>query len=525
MSLNTKTRRKRFRLPRAAWISLAVVLLAIATVVGCQMRPKPLKDPYRFGAVTRGDITRSVSASGALQALVTVDVGSQISGQVTRVLADFNDEVRAGQTLAIIDPQTYQSRVAQSQADIVAGEAAVRQAQATLANAQADYDRKKTLVDQGIYAPTTLDQALAAYKVAQAGVASARAHVAQSRATLRSQQVDLGRTTITSPIDGIVVDRKVEPGNTVAASLQAPVLFTIAQDLSKVEVKISVDEADIGQVNEGQRVRFTVDSFPDDTFEGIVTQVRKQPTTDQNVVAYTVIAQADNPQRKLMPGMTANADIIIDTRRDVLRIPSAALRWTPAPEKTASTNAAAMVGAPGFGAPPPGARQGGQGAQRGGMMGARVAEQLDLDAKQKAAWDGIAADLRQKSMGAFASASGDRKAAREAMRKNLDDAFAKLEPLLRPDQKTRLAALRAAMAQGRGRTAGMRGATVYVLRDGKPVPIPVRIGGSDGNSTEVAGPLKVGDQVIVGGGPRPKAEARGGFGGTPSGGGGVRVRM
>jgi HlyD family secretion protein len=525
MSQNTNNRRRRFRIPRALWITIGVIVLAIAAVVGCQMRPKPLKDPYRFGAVERGDITRAVSASGTLQALITVDVGSQISGQVTKVLADFNDEVKAGQTLAIIDPQTYQSRVAQSQADIQAGEAAVRQAEATLANAQADYNRKKSLVDQGIYAETTLDSAQAAYKVAQANVSAARARVVQSEATLRSQQADLGRTTISSPIDGIVVDRKVEPGNTVAASLQAPVLFTIAQDLSKVEVKVSVDEADIGQVQEGQMVRFTVDSFPDDTFQGIVTQVRKQPTTDQNVVAYTVIAEADNPQRKLLPGMTANADIVIDTHRNVLKVPAAALRWAPASEKPAQQRAGAgpvVVGGPGL-AGPPGGRQfsGGGGGQRG--MGARVVQQLDLDSRQEKAWADISADLRQKSAAAFASAGGDRKALREAMRKNTDEAFAKLEPMLRPDQKTKLAALRATMAQGRGGNGGMRGGTVYVLRDGKPVPIPVRVGATDGSSTEIAGQLKAGDQVIVGGGPRPKVDARSPFGGPPSGGGRSRL--
>lgn len=524
MSLST-SRRHGIRIPRAAWIVLGVVVLALAAAFACQMRPKTPKDPYRFAAVERGDVTRSVSASGALQALITVDVGSQISGQVIKVLADFNDEVRQGQTLAVIDAQTYQSRVAQSQADIAAGEAAVRQAEATLANAQADFARKKALTDQGIYAATTLDQATAALRVAQANVASAKARVVQSRATLRSQQVDLGRTTITSPIDGIVVDRKIEPGQTVAASLQAPVLFTIAQDLSKVEVKISVDEADVGQVQEGQMVRFTVDAFPDDTFEGVVTQVRKQPTTEQNVVAYTVIAEADNPQRKLLPGMTANADIIIDTRRNVLKVPAAALRWTPPTQDNGrSAGGPPAIGGPGFG--PPGG--GGGGGQRNGGgaggMGARLVEQLDLDAKQKAAWEPIAADLRQKSMAAFASAGGDRNAVREAMRKNMDEAFGKLEPLLRPDQKTKLATLRATLAQGRGRSAGMRGGTVYIMKDDKPTPVAVRVGASDGTNTEIVGPLKPGDQVIVGGGPRPKSTAGSPFG-APGGGAQVRVRM
>lgn len=513
-------------MPTAAWITLGVVFLAVLAIVGWQLRPRPEKDPYRFATVERGDITRSVSASGTLQALITVDVGSQISGQVTKVLVDFNDPVRAGQPLAILDPQTYQSRVAQGQADIAAGQAAVQQAQATLANAQADYIRKKALVDQGWYAPTMLDQATAAMKTARANVAAAQARVTQSRASLRSQQVDLGRTTIVAPIDGIVVDRKVEPGNTVAASLQAPVLFTIAQDLSKVEVKVAVDEADIGQVQEGQMVRFTVDSFPDDSFEGIVTQVRKQPTTEQNVVSYTVIAEADNPQRKLLPGMTANADIIIDTRRNVMKAPNTALRWTPAAENGGGSNSrGGMVmagGPPGFGGGPGGGGNRGQ----GGGMGARVVEQLDLDAKQKAAWDRISAEMRQKRAEAMASAAGDRSKIREAMQKNMAEALARLEPQLRTDQKTKLAALRATMAQGRGRTAGMRGGTVWVLRDKKPVPIAVRIGASDGAATEIVSrELKPGDQVITGGGPRPKAQVRGGLGGPPGAGGGVRVKM
>jgi len=530
MSLNQTPRRRSFRIPRAAWITLAVVGLIIAALVGWQMRPKPEKDPYRFGTVERGDITRSVSASGTMQALNTVDVGSQISGQVTKVLVDFNDEVKAGQTMAVLDPQTYQSRVAQGQADILAGQASVRQAQATLDNAQADYSRKKTLVDQGWYSPSTLDLATAALKTARANVAAAQARVVQSRAALRSQQVDLGRTTIVAPIDGIVVDRKVEPGNTVAASLQAPVLFTIAQDLSKVEVKISVDEADVGQLREGQTVRFTVDAFPDDTFEGILTQVRKQPTNEQNVVSYTVIAEADNPQRKLLPGMTANADIVIDTRRNVVKVPAQALRWSPPSENGGGNRGggAVVMGGPGFGGGPGagGNRQGGGGRQGGGMAG-RIVQQLDLDAKQQKAWEPIAADLRTKMQAARAAAAGNPAGMREAMAKPMNEALAKLEPLLRPDQKTKLVALRATMAQGRGgRAGGMRGGTVYVLRDKKPVPVPVRVGATDGSFTEIVSrELKPGDQVITGGGPRPKAQVGGPMGGPPGGGGGVRVRM
>jgi HlyD family secretion protein len=324
----------------------------------------------------------------------------------------------------------------------------------------------------------------------------------------------------------------VEPGNTVAASLQAPVLFTIAQDLSKVEVKIAVDEADVGQLQEGQTVRFTVDAFPDDTFEGSVTQIRKQPTNEQNVVSYTVIAEANNPQRKLLPGMTANADIVIDTRRNIIKAPSAALRWSPPNEPPRGSRAGGTVMAgPGFGGGGGGGGANRQGGQRGGM-GARVVEQLALDAQQQKAWETISADMRQKTQAARASAAGNPGAMRDAMTKITTEAFGKLEPLLRRDQKTKLVAVRATMAQGRGGrggqgAGGLRGGTVYVLRDGKPTPVAVRVGATDGSSTEiVTRDLKPGDQLIVGGGPRPKAQLGGPMGGPPgAGGGGVRVRM
>jgi HlyD family secretion protein len=522
----SSTIRRKTRFSRPLIVVLGVVALVVAGMVACQMRPKAVKDPYRTAAVERGSITKSVSASGSLQALVTVDVGSQISGQITKILVDFNDHVKKGQVMAVLDPQTYQTRVAQGQADVQAGVAGVAQAEAQVVNAKADYERKKVLVAQGIYSPSVLDLATATYKNAEAAVVSARAKVAQSRAALNSQKVDLGRTTIVAPIDGLVVDRKVEPGNTVAASLQAPVLFTIAQDLSKVEVKISVDEADVGQVQEGQKVRFTVDAYPDDTFEGVVTQVRKQPTTEQNVVAYTVIAQADNPQTKLLPGMTANADIVIETRPNVLKVPAAALRWSPPSENNARTPA--VGGPPGLGGGPPiggrpGGGGGGGGGQRGGGGMGRVAEQLDLDAGQKQVWEAIQADQRPKMMAAFAAAGGDRKQAAEAVRKIREDSFARLEPLLKPDQKTKLAALKASMAQGRGRVGGMTGGVVYVLKEGKPSPVPVRVGASDGTNTQIVGPLKPGDQVITGGGPKGKPKV----GGSPFGGsgGGAQVRV
>jgi HlyD family secretion protein len=523
MSLNTASPRRRGRLPRPVLYGLAALALLIAGFAGWQLlKPKAPKDPYRTEAVTQGDITKSVSASGSLQALVTVDVGSQISGQILQVFVDFNDQVRSGQVLATLDPQTYVSRLRQGQAEIVARQASVAQAQAQAAQAQAAYNRTRSLFDQGIMAKAALDTAEAAWKSARANVQAAQAGVTQSRAALASTQTDLGRTKIVSPIDGVVISRTIEPGNTVAASLSAPVLFQIAQDLSKLEVKITVDEADIGQVQEGQTVRFTVDAFPDDTYTGVVTQVRKQPETSANVVAYIVIAEADNPRGKLMPGMTANADIVLERRTGVLKVPAAALRWSP---PDANPQAQRQAGGPMGGGPQAGGGQrqgaGGGGGQGGGMRGARLLEQLDLDAGQKAKAEAIFTEAMSK---ARAAASGDQRAQRQAMRAAMQEALTKIEPILKPAQKEKLVALRARMASaggGRGQ-GGFTSGVVYVLRDDKPVAVPVRVGASDGSFTQVVGDLKPGDQVITGGGPKPKAKAAVG---GPMGGGQPRVRM
>lgn len=526
------------------WLTGLVILVGLAVVAfaGWQVfKPKAPKDPYRTAEVQRGDVTKSVSASGSLQALVTVQVGSQISGQIIKVLVDFNDQVTKGQTMAILDPQTYISRVNQGKADVASRQANANQARAQAEVARANYNRTRMLYDKGIVAKAQLDADEATWKAAAAGAAAAQSTIASGQAALVSQQADLGRTTIVAPISGVVVDRQIEPGQTVAASLQAPVLFQIAQDLSKLEVKISVDEADIGQVKEGQVVKFTVDAFPDDTFRGVVTQVRKQPETSANVVAYVVIAQADNPGGKLLPGMTANADIVIDERKGVLRVPAAALRWTP-PDARAQS-AQGRGGPPGMGGPAmgpggPGAgggrRQGGGGMGGGGMggggmggpggggMAGRMVEELDLDGGQKAKAEVIFADMRTK-MQALPD-TDDREARREARQKVMAEAFARLEPLLKPDQKSKLVALRArlaAMGGGRSR-GGMTPGVVWVLKDGKPSPIQVMVGATDGSFTEIRGDIAPGTAVITGGGPKPKVKAASPMSGP---GGGARVRM
>src|SRR5690606_26051968 len=247
---------------RAGAIALAA-LLALAALWWWRSDRAPADQGYRTTVVERGDIRVAISATGTLSAISTVTVGSQVSGQVTEVLVDFNDKVRQGQVIARIDPSTYEAQIEQGNAQVASARAQLRQAQAALANAETDYRRKAALADSQLIARRDVDLARAARDQAQAQVASAQAQIRQQSASTQTTRVNLGRTVIRSPVDGVVITRSVEPGQTVAASLQAPELFVIAEDLSKMKIELAVDEADIGQVREGQQVSFTADAFPD----------------------------------------------------------------------------------------------------------------------------------------------------------------------------------------------------------------------------------------------------------------------
>lgn len=515
---------------RLIWIGAGVLLVA-AAIWFLFLREGDAADPYRTEAVTRGDITSAVSASGALRAVDTVQVGSQLSGQVTEVLADYNDQVRRGQALARLDTQTYDSRVEQSRAALAASTAQVAQQRAGLAQAeanlqlaQAEYNRQRFLFDRGIAAQAALDQAEAQLASARAGVQTAQAQirsagagVAQQQASLSANVVERGRAVITAPIDGVVIDRQIEPGQTVASGLNVAVLFTLARDLTRLQAELLVDEADIGQVREGMPVRFTVDAFPDRTYEGVVTQVRVLPATENNVVAYTVVVEAENPGARLMPGMTANADIIVERRANVLRVPSSALRFTPAGAAVGDVSGRGGGGRGGFGPPGGGGAipgvGGGQQRRGGGGMAGRIVEELQLDAGQRRRVEPILSQaLAQGRQGGGQGGGG-----REARAERLNAAFDEIRPLLRPDQQARLEALRARLAGG-----GQRG-VVWVLRNGQPVAVPLQIGASDGSFTEIlSGELREGDEVITGGGPRPDP-ARQPQGGGRGGRGGVRL--
>jgi HlyD family secretion protein len=293
--------------------------------------------------VERGDIKRGVATSGSVRALVTVEVGSQLSGQIAELTVDYNSAVAAGQLIARIDPKTFESRVQQSEADIKVAranvqvkQAGITRAKANLRRAELDYNRQKPLLQKGTISETSLDAVRAEYESAKAEVQmakaeldNARAAAEQRQAALDSAAIDLERTYIRSPIDGVVIERSVDVGQTVAASLSSPVLFKIAQDLREIQIEANVDEADIGNVKKGNAISFTVDAYPDEEFTGSVDQIRLSPIELQNVVTYTVIITAKNRDMKLLPGMTANVEIVTGKRQNVLRVANEALRFRP----------------------------------------------------------------------------------------------------------------------------------------------------------------------------------------------------
>ncbi|HEY0310742.1 MAG TPA: efflux RND transporter periplasmic adaptor subunit, partial [Luteimonas sp.] len=355
--------------------AIAFVAIAVAAAWWWMQRDAAPGDAgYRTTTVERGDIRVAISATGTLSAISTVTIGSQVSGQVTDVLVDFNDKVRKGDVLARIDPSTYEAQIEQGNAQVASARAQLRQAQASLRNAEADYRRKAELAGSQLVAKSDVDLARAARDQAQAQVNSAQAQIRQQSASTQTTRVNLERTVIRSPVDGVVITRSVEPGQTVAASLQAPELFTIAEDLSKMKIELAVDEADIGQVREGQTVAFTADAFPDRRFSGTVDQVRLSATTTSNVVTYPVVVTVDNSDGTLLPGLTVNAEIEVSKREDVLKVANAALRYKPA-DADAGAGAGAAAGGPG---------RGGNGMSEDL---ARVAASLRLDAGQQAAFD------------------------------------------------------------------------------------------------------------------------------------------
>jgi HlyD family secretion protein len=345
------------------WIVLGVLVVGGVGAVVWRRSAAEVPVVFRTEKVDRGPVEQIVTATGQLSAVVTVQVGSQVSGNILKLNADFNSHVNEGDIIAQIDPTRFKASLEQSQAQLKNAEASTARAKVNFEQSKRDYDRTRELFDKQVLGAADLETAKSKYDLARVELSSAEAQVAQARASVASARVDLERTTIKAPISGTVLQRAVDVGQTVAASLQAPTLFTIAQDLAKMEVRAAIDEADVGKLKEGLEARFTVDAYPGQEFLATIFQIRSNPNIQQNVVTYDAILRVDNPDGKLRPGMTANVRIVSQRRDNVLRVPNAALRFKPSPDLVAAVPAgqgpgAGMGGPPGDGGAP---RAGGQG--------------------------------------------------------------------------------------------------------------------------------------------------------------------
>jgi HlyD family secretion protein len=426
-------------------------------------RSKETAIEYKTAPVARADVTQAVTANGQINAVKNVAVGSQVSGIITDIKVDFNSRVTNGQVIAQIDPSTYQQNITQAEAEL-------SNAAAGLELAQVNWKRAQVLRTNNLIPEADYDQALA-------NLHQGEAVVKTRQASLNKAKVDLERATIYAPIDGVVISRVVDVGQTVAASFNAPTLFTIANDLRQMRIEAMVSEADVGGVEEGQQVTFTVDAFPGRKFRGEVTQVRYAPVTNQNVVNYTTVVDVNNADLKLRPGMTANASILIADHKNVLRIPNSALRFRPPP-------------------------------------GAAVEGETNAPAKEK---------VEIATSGPFAGLPIPPWQAKGERRRPTDEERTAYEASLTPEQKQKyqeiIAAMRARFAQReaggeggserprRSEPAGPRTQTVYLMQkenvaDGKSrdvlKPVTIKVGISDGSNTEVLEGLKEGDIVVTG---------------------------
>lgn len=536
-----------------------LVLLAAAAAAVFYFFPEwtsaPAEPPYRLAKIDRGPITAVVNATGTINPTTTVIVSSQLSGQVVEILADYNSEVKADQVVARLNSDQIRAKLDAARADLQQArashdvlrsqikrvEADIERAKATEADAAAQIARNEALLAdaertlqrqtelraRGVTTEAAYQTAIAQRDAQRAAVASARAQLAsaqaqalglqadlqvaeaqlqggaaqilQREAAVRQIEVDLRNTDIRSPVSGTVVQRNIELGQTVAASLQAPTLFLIADDLRHMEIAANIDETDVGRIKAGQRVTFTVNAYPGRNFDGVVKQVRLGSQTVQNVVIYTTIISVENPRGELLPGMTANLRIETDHREDVARVTNAALRWRPpasAPESP-STPATGVAQA----------EEGPRGGRGGGRMFADLVAamkaELALTPEQARELDAIVAEMAKSGRGG-ASGADSPEARRERFRAMRAEFEERVAAILTPDQRPKFASLRQRLADERGRRGSAQSGRLYVVgANGKPEAVPVRLGVSDGGVTEIISGLDAGREVIIGGGPRP----------------------
>jgi HlyD family secretion protein len=361
---------------RYALIAAAAVLVVAIVAWRMKSGSQP-KTQMETSKLERGRIVAKVTASGTLSAIVTVQVGSQVSGRIAELHADFNTKVKKGELIAKIDPQLFQATVEQQRANLVAAQGNLAKAKAQAVDAQRQADRALALAAKKLIAQADADTAVSNAEALMAGVQAAEGQVAQTRAALNSSEVNLAYTDIRSPTNGVVISRNVDVGQTVAASLQAPTLFVIAEDLAQMQVDTSVAEADVGRLRAGMDATFTVDAYPSETFKGKVRQVRNAPQTVQNVVTYDAVIDVANPDLKLKPGMTANVTFIYAEKDDVLKVPNAALRFKPPAGMASEGGAAGRTGSTGASTAGPVARAEGGAGGPGGRPATKGPEPLD----------------------------------------------------------------------------------------------------------------------------------------------------
>lgn len=466
------------------WWLLALLLLA--ALLSWWFWPAGEAAPaYKTATVDRGPVIRQVSVVGTLNPVATVEVGAQVSGQIIELLADFNSVVKKGQILAKLNPKQINAKIQQAEADLAIARANLSSAKATLLEAQVsqkdaerqlqrarDLSARKLLAETDVEAAALkAEQAVAQLASRSASVEVAQASIRQREAALTDAQTNLEYTIIRAPVAGMVIQRKVNVGQTLVSNMQTPVLFVIAEALEQMQLEASVDEADIGVVDVGQPVSFTVDAFGEQKFAGEVASVRMVPTSVQNVVTYTVIIRVSNANQRLLPGMTANANIEIARLDDTLRVPNAALRFQPEATETA----------------------GGNGARNGGGMIDRFASQLELDAAQKASLQKRlqAVMSQQNSMPPPPGASGG--SASGGGRGAFRDVLKAFRSELRPDQQGKLDAMLAEWGGGNRKRIWLLDA------EDRLQPVPVRLGASDDSYTAITGgDLAEGARVVIG---------------------------
>jgi HlyD family secretion protein len=329
-TLTSGVPRERSRAHRRPLVIAVIITVVVAAVLVVLLRDGNARTLYRTEPITRGPLVVEVTATGTLQPVNQVQVGSELSGTVEWVGVDYNDRVRVGQVMARLDTEELEARAVQSRAALRAAQARVSEAEATVEESRLRMDRCLALLAKQMCTQESADNNRAAWMRAKAGVASAAAQVEVAQATLAADETKLRKAVIVAPIEGVVLSRTIEPGQTVASMMQTPVLFTLAEDLSQLQLHVDVDEADVGRVREGQVARFTVDAYPDRSFEARITQVRYAPKTVQGVVTYETLLALDNPDLALRPGMTATAEIVVARLDEALLLPNAALRYRPA---------------------------------------------------------------------------------------------------------------------------------------------------------------------------------------------------